>query len=187
MVPDDRVAGTIIKDWNISATSTFPFLEEVSRSGVIDFGEEATVGRSVIDEFAVVAQSEDDPVISLSGGNQQKVVVGRWLRHQPCVMILDEPFQGVDVGARHDLAERTRDVAAAGSAVLVMSTDLEEIMQVADRVIVLADGDLTHDAYLSETNREEILRRVSAMGADRRVSNGVAAADGDGPFTERTE
>jgi simple sugar transport system ATP-binding protein len=79
------------------------------------------------------------------------------------VMILNEPFQGVDVGARHDLAEKTRDVAVAGSAVIVMSTDLEEIMQVSDRVIVLADGDLRHDAYLSETNREEILKRLSEV------------------------
>jgi simple sugar transport system ATP-binding protein len=177
MVPEDRVSGTIIKDWSISEISTFPFLGQVSRSGVIDFRAE-----SVVEEYAVVAQSEDDSVISLSGGNQQKVVVGRWLRQQPLVMILDEPFQGVDVGARHDLAKRTREVAAAGSAVLVMSTDLEEIMQVADRVIVLADGDLRHDAYLSETNREEILQRVSAVGEAHEVSPKHEA----GNQTERT-
>ena len=76
-------------------------------------------------------------------------------------MILDEPFQGVDVGARHDLAEKTREVAAAGSAVIVMSTDLGEIMQVSDRVIVLADGNLQHDAYLTDTSEEEILERLS--------------------------
>ncbi len=163
MVPEDRVAGTIIKDWTISMISTFPFLKDVSRLFVLNPLAEAKVGRSVIDEFGVVAQSASDPVISLSGGNQQKVVVGRWLRKQPTVMILNEPFQGVDVGARHDLAEKTRDVAVAGSAVIVMSTDLEEIMQVSDRVIVLADGNLRHDAYLSETSRDEILERLSEV------------------------
>ncbi len=163
MVPEDRVAGTIIKDWTISMISTFPFLQDVSRLSVLNPLAEAKVGRSVIEDFGVVAQSANDPIVSLSGGNQQKVVVGRWLRKQPTVMILNEPFQGVDVGARHDLAEKTREVAAAGSAVIVMSTDLEEIMQVSDRVIVLADGDLRHDAYLSETSREEILERLSEV------------------------
>ena len=163
MVPEDRVAGTIIKDWSISMISTFPFLKDVSHLSVLNPRAESKVGRSVIEDFGVVAQSEADPVVSLSGGNQQKVVVGRWLRKSPTVMILNEPFQGVDVGARHDLAEKTREVAVAGSAVIVMSTDLEEIMQVSDRVIVLADGDLRHDAYLSETNREEILKRLSEV------------------------
>ncbi len=163
MVPEDRVAGTIIKDWSIAHTVTFPFLKEVSRFSVMDGRAEQRLGRSVIDEFDVVAQSSHDPVISLSGGNQQKVVVGRWLRKQPTVMILNEPFQGVDVGARRDLVVKTREVAAAGSAVIVMSTDLGEIMQVADRVLVLADGNLQHDAYLSETTREEILKRLTEV------------------------
>jgi simple sugar transport system ATP-binding protein len=163
MVPEDRVAGTLIKDWTVSMISTFPFLRDVSHLSILNPLAEAKVGRSVIEDFGVVAQSENDPVMSLSGGNQQKVVVGRWLRKQPTVMILNEPFQGVDVGARHDLAEKTREVAAAGSTVLVMSTDLEEIMEVSDRVVVLADGNLRHDAYLSETSRDEILQRLSEV------------------------
>lgn len=163
MVPEDRIAETMIKDWSIARTCTFPFLSDVSHLAVLNPLAEAKVGRAVIEHFGVVAQSADDPVTMLSGGNQQKVVVGRWLRKQPTVMILNEPFQGVDVGARRDLVERTREVAATGSAVVVMSTDLEEIMQVSDRVVVLADGNLRHDAYLSETTREEILRRLSEV------------------------
>ncbi len=143
--------------------ATFPFLEDISHLGVLNPITEAKVGRSVIDDFGVVAQSEADSVQSLSGGNQQKVVVGRWLRKQPTVMVLNEPFQGVDVGARHDLAEKAREVAGTGSAVVVMSTDLEEIMEVSDRVVVLADGNLRHDAYLSETSRDEILQRLSEV------------------------
>jgi len=163
MVPEDRVAGTIIKDWSITHISTFPFLRDVSRFAVMDRRAEDEVGMSVIDEFDVVAQSAQDAVVSLSGGNQQKVVVGRWLRMNPTVMILNEPFQGVDVGARRDLVEKARGVAATGSAVIVMSTDLGEIMQVSDRVIVLADGNLRHDSYLSETSREEILTKLTEV------------------------
>lgn len=163
MVPEDRSAGTMIKDWTIAHISTFPFLKDVSRFSVMNPNAENRVGASVIEEFGVVAQSPHDPLVSLSGGNQQKVVVGRWLRKQPTLMILNEPFQGVDVGARRDLAAKARDVAAAGSAVVVMSTDLGEIMQVSDRVIVLADGDLRHDAYLSDTTREEILEKLTEV------------------------
>ena len=163
MVPEDRMSGTLIKNWTVAMISTFPFLGDVSRLGVLDPQAESRVGRSVIDDFSVVAQSEQDTVMSLSGGNQQKVVVGRWLRKQPTVMVLNEPFQGVDVGARHDLSEKAREVAAAGSAVVVMSTDLEEIIEVSDRVIVLADGNVRFDAYLSETSRDEILQRLSEV------------------------
>lgn len=163
MVPEDRVEGTLIRDWTVSMISTLPFLQDISRFGVLNHLSEKNVGRSVIRDFDVVAQSEADPVMSLSGGNQQKVVVGRWLRKQPAVMILNEPFQGVDVGARHHLAEKAREVAETGAAVIVMSTDLEEIMEVADRVVVLADGSLRHDAYLSETCRDEILQRLSEV------------------------
>jgi simple sugar transport system ATP-binding protein len=163
MVPEDRTAGTIVKEWSIAETSTFPFLGDVAPKAVLDRAAEARVGAAVIADYGVVAQSPDELVVALSGGNQQKVVVGRWLRKQPTVMILNEPFQGVDVGARHDLEERSREVAAAGSAVVVMSTDLTEIIEVADRVIVLADGNLRHDAYLSETSRDEILERLSEV------------------------
>jgi simple sugar transport system ATP-binding protein len=163
MVPEDRVAGTLIKDWTVAMIATFPFLRDVSKASVLNPQAESRLGRAVIDEFGVLAQSEADPVMSLSGGNQQKVVVGRWLRKQPTVMVLNEPFQGVDVGARHDLAEKARDVAAAGSAVVVMSTDLEEIMEISDRVVVLADGNLRFDAYLSETSRDELLQRLSEV------------------------
>lgn len=163
MVPEDRVGGTLIKKWTVSMIATFPFLQDISRFGVLNPIAEAKVGRSVIADFGVVAQSEADMVMSLSGGNQQKVVVGRWLRKQPTVMVLNEPFQGVDVGARHDLAEKAREVAGIGSAVIVMSTDLEEIMEVSDRVVVLADGNLRHDSYLSETSRDEILQRLSEV------------------------
>jgi len=163
MVPEDRVGGTLIKSWTVSMISTFPFLSDISRFGVLNPLAEAKVGRTVIEDFGVVAQSEADSVMSLSGGNQQKVVVGRWLRKHPIVMVLNEPFQGVDVGARHDLAEKAREVAATGSAVIVMSTDLEEIMEVSDRVVVLADGNLRLDAYLSETSRDKILQRLSEV------------------------
>ena len=163
MVPEDRMNGTLIKNWTVAMISTFPFLGEVSRFAVLNRQAESKVGRSVIDDFGVIAQSEDDAVMSLSGGNQQKVVVGRWLRKQPTVMVLNEPFQGVDVGARHDLAEKAREVAAGGSAVVVMSTDLEEIIETSDRVVVLADGNLRFDAYLSETSRDEILQRLSEV------------------------
>ncbi len=163
MVPEDRVAGTLIKEWTVAMIASFPFLGDVSRWSVLDSRAESDLGRSVIEEFGVLAQSEADPVMSLSGGNQQKVVVGRWLRKRPTVMVLNEPFQGVDVGARHDLADKAREVAAAGSAVIVMSTDLEEIMEISDRVVVLADGNLRFDGYLSDTSRDELLRRLSEV------------------------
>lgn len=157
MVPEDRAAGTIVGDWSVGWTVSLPFLASVSSLGILSKVTERRIGDDVIERFGVVANSADDAVTSLSGGNQQKVVVGRWLKEQPKVMILDEPFQGVDIQARHDLVQRVRQVATEGSAVILMTSDLEEIMQAADRVVVLVDGELRHDAYLTETSRDEIL------------------------------
>ena len=162
MVPEDRAEGTIIGDWSVARTVTLPFLNAVSYLGTVSPKHEATVGRSLIEDYGVVAESADDSLASLSGGNQQKVAVGRWLKEQPLVMLLDEPFQGVDIGARRDLIQRVREVAGNGSAVILLTSDLEEIMQAVDRVLVLVDGRIQHDAYLSETSREKILESLAA-------------------------
>ncbi len=78
-------------------------------------------------------------------------------------MVLDEPFRGVDIGARHDIARRAREVAAAGTAVLVMSADIDEILAVADRVIVLVEGVPRSDGYISETSREQIVSQMAEV------------------------
>ena len=163
LVPEDRAAQAMLPGWSIAATVSLPFLREVSPSGLIRWSRERLRGREVVDRFGVVATSEVQQVDALSGGNQQKVVVGRWLHGSPRVMVLDEPFRGVDIGARHDISRRAREVASAGAAVLVMSADIDEILAVADRVIVLVEGAPRYDGYVSETSREQIVSQMAEV------------------------
>jgi simple sugar transport system ATP-binding protein len=110
-----------------------------------------------------VTTSHEAIVDSLSGGNQQKVVVGRWLQSNPKLMILDEPFRGVDIGARRDISKRVRDLAATDVAVLVLASDVDEILDVADRVIVLVEGKVVMDVNAGETSKDKIVNKMSEV------------------------
>jgi ribose transport system ATP-binding protein len=91
-------------------------------------------------EYLVKADSQAALLETLSGGNQQKVILARWLRREPKLLLLDEPTQGVDVGARAEIYTLIRDLAAAGNAVVVVSSEIEEVLGLADVVLVVADG-----------------------------------------------
>ncbi|MBQ9918747.1 MAG: sugar ABC transporter ATP-binding protein, partial [Microbacterium sp.] len=107
--------------------------------------------------YGVVAPSADTRVDDLSGGNQQKVVVGRWLRTGPRLAVLDEPFRGVDIGARRRIGDAARDRAAEGAAVLVLSSDVDEILDVADRIVVLVSGRIVLDTPAGVLDRARIV------------------------------
>ncbi|MEC3918539.1 sugar ABC transporter ATP-binding protein [Nocardia sp. CDC160] len=162
LVPEDRHADALVPGWSIAENVTLPFLRTVSsRWGWIGHGREATAGRHVIDTLGVVARDEGSRIEELSGGNQQKVVVGRWLARTPRVLVLDEPFRGVDLGARRDIGRRARAVSAEGGAVLLLSADVDEVLEVADRVIVLVDGEIRLDTYDPEPDR--IVQALAAV------------------------
>jgi simple sugar transport system ATP-binding protein len=163
LVPEDRAKMSMFAGWSIARTVTLPFLKRVSRGIMLDFSHEKSMGADVISELSVVAQGPDQPVDSLSGGNQQKVIVGRWLKGDPTVLILDEPFRGVDVGARRAISRKAKELAASGRAVIVLTSEVDELLEVADRVVVLVDGRPTLDTYLSSTNREEIVNTMSEV------------------------
>ncbi len=165
LVPEDRAAESMLPGWSIGRTVSLPFLDAVSGAvlGVLNPLRERDRARAMIAELGVVAVSDAQEVDSLSGGNQQKVVVGRWLEGEPRLLLLDEPFRGVDIGARRVIAEKARDVAAAGIGVVVLTSDIDEVLEAADRVIVLVDGNPRLDTYVSQTSRDEIVARMSEV------------------------
>ncbi|HLU59888.1 MAG TPA: sugar ABC transporter ATP-binding protein [Pseudonocardia sp.] len=174
LVPEDRAAQAMLPGWSIARTASLPFLRVLSPRGVLQHRRERADGRAVVERFGVVASSETQPVDALSGGNQQKVVVGRWLRGQPRVMVLDEPFRGIDIGARHDLSRRLRELAAGGSAVLVLASDVDEVREVADRVVVLAEGVPRLDARSVDVTRDQIVAQMAALTRAEPHGEGVA-------------
>ncbi len=162
LVPEDRGRQALLPGWSVARTLSLPFLRTLTRGGVVDRSAEAAAARTAVDRFGVVTRSERTDVGELSGGNQQKVVVGRWLVPGVRLLLLDEPFRGVDLGARRDIGRQAREAAAAGAAVVVLSADVDEVLEVADRVVVLVDGAVTLDAAVPAVPREAVVAAFSA-------------------------
>ncbi len=157
LVPEDRQRQGIQPGWSIGRTVGLPVLRQISRWGVVSPARERAAAEDVIDAYGVVAPSAETRVDDLSGGNQQKVIVGRWLRTGPRLAVLDEPFRGVDIGARRRIGDAARDRAAAGAAVLVLSSDVDEILDVADRIVVLVSGRIVLDTPAGVLDRARIV------------------------------
>lgn len=162
LVPEDRHADALVPGWSLAQNISLPFLKSLSKAGLVQRTKEDALGRDTIQALGVVARDEHSTVEELSGGNQQKVVVGRWLAETPRVLILDEPFRGVDIGARRDIGRRARALAAEGAAVLVLSADVDEVLEIADRVVVLAAGEIHLDAYGEDAERDRVIQTISA-------------------------
>jgi simple sugar transport system ATP-binding protein len=140
MVPEERGRQAIIPDWSVRENVTIPFLRRYSGiAGLLSLRRERDSTEAIGRRMSLVYGGPDAPIDSLSGGNQQKVVVGRWLQVQSDLLILDEPFRGIDIGTRADISAELRAISRR-QAVLVVSSDPEEILEVADRVVVLASG-----------------------------------------------
>jgi len=122
---------------------TLPTLDAYTRLGVIARSAEAAAAQGIATALTVKAPSLETPVATLSGGNQQKVVLGKWLARKPRVIFFDEPTQGVDVGAKAEIHALIRRLADEGAAVVMISSDLDEIVGHSDRVAVMHEGRIT--------------------------------------------
>jgi ribose transport system ATP-binding protein len=126
---------------------------------------EAQDARRSIAEFSIKAISEYQPFATLSGGNQQKAVVARWLRRKPRLLLLDEPTQGVDIEARGEIYRLVRNAVAAGTSVIVVTSDFEELARVADRVLVLAHGRIAAELRPPQIDASRITELVLSASA----------------------
>jgi rhamnose transport system ATP-binding protein len=139
-VPEDRRRHGVIMDMPISRNTTLASLRSVSRSGLLRFRAEEQIGEEYMRRLGTKAPSARTPVRNLSGGNQQKVALARWLTTNPEVLILDEPTQGIDVGAKWEIYRLMGELARGGMAILMISSELPEVMGLSDRVAVMRRG-----------------------------------------------
>jgi len=143
LIPEDRrQAGLIIEDV-IRQNITLPALERYATGGLVVRDRETLVANEVCEKLKVKAPSVEVKTGNLSGGNQQKVVLAKWLSLNPRVLIFDEPTRGIDVGAKAEIYDLMRELAKAGVAILMISSDMEEVLNISDRVAVMHEGRLT--------------------------------------------
>jgi rhamnose transport system ATP-binding protein len=155
--PEDRRHFGAILPMSIAANTTLASLPAIASHGFLDFGEERDVSLRLARQLEVKAPSIFTPVANLSGGNQQKVVLARWLATKPAVMILDEPTQGVDVSAKAEIHGLIGELAAAGTAIILISSELPEILGMSDRIAVMRSGTIVATLPRAEATPEKLL------------------------------
>ncbi len=156
-VPEDRPRHGVIPAMSIAKNTSLATLGSVSRRGLIDFKKEQRLASTFAERLGTKLSSVFAPVSSLSGGNQQKVALSRWLATGPRVLILDEPTQGIDIGAKAEVHRLMGDLAAKGIAILLISSELPEILGMSDRVAVMSHGTIAAILDRSEATQDRIL------------------------------
>jgi rhamnose transport system ATP-binding protein len=165
MVPEDRREQGLILELSIERNASLPLLREVSRRGIVVRAKERSVAGTWAARLGVKFRRLADPVAMLSGGNQQKVVLGKWLATQPKVLIVDEPTRGIDVGAKVEVHALLSELAASGMAVLMISSELPEVLGMADRVLVMHEGRITAELPRSAATEEAVMRAATGHGS----------------------
>lgn len=157
LVPEDRKSEGLFLDFSLAANVVMPNLPAIATAGFVDRRAEAEIAEQSRQRLAIRAKRVDRAVSELSGGNQQKVVLAKWLGLSPRLIILDEPTRGIDVGAKAEVYRLMRELAEAGAAVLMISSDMEEVIGVSTRVAVMRRGAVAGVLSREELSEEAIL------------------------------
>ena len=156
-VPEDRRQQGLVMDFSISANMTLPILQQFSRLGIVRRSREQEIATDYSQQLSVRSAGINQLVKALSGGNQQKVVLAKWLITNPSILILDEPTRGVDVGAKAEVHRIISDLASKGLAIILISSELPEVLAMADRILVMHEGRLAGAFDRSEANQENVM------------------------------
>jgi rhamnose transport system ATP-binding protein len=164
-VPEDRQHQGLVLEMAIEQNTTLPSIRRFTRLGLIQRKREREVAREQAERLQLKSAGLDSPATSLSGGNQQKVVLGKWLATDPEVLILDEPTRGIDIGTKAEVHRIVSGLAARGLAILLISSELPEVLAMADRVLVMHEGTLTGEFTRDEADQEKIMRAATGQEA----------------------
>lgn len=163
-VPEDRKAAGLFLDMAIKLNIQASSLSKVSARGFVSPARERALAETYITRLSVSAPGIDQEVRRLSGGNQQKVLLAKWLAIQPRVLIVDEPTRGIDVGAKRDIHFLLRSLADAGVGVLMISSELPEVLGMSDRILVMREGAIAGELAAAEASEEKIMQ-IASLGS----------------------
>jgi len=157
LVPEDRQHEGLLTSLSLSENATLANLVNVSKKGWLQAKSEVTITEEALAKMRTAFRHVSQPAKELSGGNQQKIVIAKWLMTDPKVLILDEPTRGVDVGAKAEVHRLIRNLANEGLAVLMVSSDLPEVLELSDRVLVMREGHLAANLSKEQANAESVM------------------------------
>ena len=164
MVPEDRMAQGLVPGWEIWRNVTLPFLSEYSKFGLlISKRKEERRAQEFVKRLSIVSASVETKIDELSGGNAQKVVLAKWFDESVQAVLLDEPTAGVDVGAKRDIQAFIRHLADEGRAIVLVDSEFNELLHVADRILVVFRGTVGDERRADETSADELMRLASGL------------------------
>ncbi|MDD3840823.1 MAG: sugar ABC transporter ATP-binding protein [Clostridia bacterium] len=166
-VTEDRKGEGIIPRLDIKENISITVLDRITKHMSINMDKEKKLAQEYIKYLDIKATSIDQILQKLSGGNQQKVIIAKWLAVNPSVLILDEPTRGIDVGAKGQIYSILNKLADQGMGIIVISSEIPEILQISDRILVMADGKLTKELAADEASQEKILYYATTQNKDR--------------------
>ncbi|MEU5994606.1 sugar ABC transporter ATP-binding protein [Spirillospora sp. NPDC047418] len=165
LVTEDRKHTGLVLDMSVTDNTTFATMPRISRAGLLDTGRRAATVADMIERLGIHPPRPQMPVRHLSGGNQQKVVLAKWLLTRPRVLILDEPTRGVDMATRVDIYRMIDELTREGVAILLISSDLTEVLGATDRVLVMRGGRLVAEVGSADTTEDEVLAHSVGVAA----------------------
>jgi ribose transport system ATP-binding protein len=171
LVPEDRRGEGLVTQMTVRENVTLPSLKRFAPFNLIRRDRERKVANEQIESLKIKTPGCETFVLNLSGGNQQKVVLGKWLSMEPKVMILDEPTRGIDVGAKAEIYRLMRALAEQGTVILMISSDMEEVLNISDRVAVMHEGEITGVLDRADCNEENIMQ----LAVGKKISAAKAA------------
>ena len=156
-VPEDRAVAGIFRTLSVEQNISAAVPGQIAPRGVIRRGVEKALAQDAVKRLRIRLASLRQPIGELSGGNQQKAILARWLLTDPSVLILDEPTRGIDIGVKAEFYDMIGELAASGRAILLISSELPELLALCDRVLVMSEGRLTADIARAEATQEKIM------------------------------
>lgn len=171
LLTENRKTEGLLMQLDVAANVTAAGLAEVTRNGLLDTAAEASIAKTAIAEYRIACRGPSMLVANMSGGNQQKVLLARWARRARSVLILDEPTRGVDVGAKAEIYRMMQELANGGLAILMISSELPEVVGMADRVYVMRDGTISGELQGAEIDEHAIMnlatraKKITALEA----------------------
>lgn len=166
LVPEDRKEQGVVTELSVRQNVGMALLKSLSRLNVVNAAAERRLAERYTARLAIKTPSIDQKTLYLSGGNQQRVVIAKWLALQPRVLIVDEPTRGIDVGATADIHALLSDLAKQGMAILMISSDMAEILAMSDRILVMRQGRIEGELSREEATQERIMRLATGQFAE---------------------
>ena len=174
LVPEDRKEQGLVTGLPVRENISMALLKALSRFGILSMRKERNLAETYVGKLAIKTPSIEQKATYLSGGNQQRLVIAKWLATHPKLLIVDEPTRGIDVGAKAEIHGLLRDLASDGMAIMMISSDLPEVLAMSDRVLVMHQGRIAADIPGEEATQEVIMHHATGQGGRPRPISGLA-------------